>query len=68
MFRRLVFAALDNAAHLLMLARLPLDGWIAGPPPETPSDRAIREESERLRKAFLKADFDDPTPRRHRLR
>jgi hypothetical protein len=65
MFRRLVFAALDNAAHLLMLGRLRLHDWLAGLPPETLTDRAIREEGERLRVAFPKTDFDDPTPRRH---
>jgi len=68
MFRRFVYAALDNAAHLLMLARLRLHDRIAGSPPQTPTDRAIREEGEQLREAFPKADFDDPTPRRHRLR
>jgi hypothetical protein len=34
-----------------------------GPAPETPTDRAIREEGERLRKAFPYVDFDDPRPR-----
>jgi hypothetical protein len=65
MFRRLVNSALDNAAHLLTLARLRLYDWMAGPPPETPTDRAIREEGERLRKALPEIDFDDPTPRRN---
>jgi len=41
-----------------------MHNWIAGPPPDTPLDRAIREEGERLRKAFPMLDFDDPTPRR----
>ncbi len=68
MFKRLYYTALDNTAHLLTLARLRLHDRIAGPPPETPLDRSIREEGERLRKAFPKADFDDPTPRRPRLR
>ena len=36
---------------------------IAGPYPETPVDRAIREEGERLRSAFPTIDFDDPRPR-----
>jgi len=29
-------------------------------PPETPEDRAIREEGERIRKAFPWIDFDHP--------
>ena len=65
MFRRLVYGALDNAAHLLMLARLRLHDWIDGPPPETSTDRAIREEGERLRRIFPKTDFNDPTPKQH---
>jgi hypothetical protein len=65
MFRRLIYAALDNAAHLMTLARLRLYDRIAGPAPETPTDRAIREEGERLRKALPKVDFDNPTPRRN---
>jgi hypothetical protein len=68
MFRRFVYAALDNSTHLQMLARLWLHDWIAGSAPETPADRAIREEGERLGEAFPKVDFDNPTPRRHRLR
>ena len=39
---------------------------IAGPAPETPVDRDIREEGERLRKAFPTIDFDDIRPRRWR--
>ncbi len=42
MFRRLVYGALDNAAHLLMLARPRLHDWIAEPAPETLFDRAVR--------------------------
>jgi hypothetical protein len=34
------------------------------PLPETPVDRAIREEGERLRKAFPTIDFDHPGSRR----
>ena len=34
--------------------------WLAGPPPETETDRAIREQGERLREAFPAVDFDDP--------
>jgi hypothetical protein len=36
---------------------------MAGPAPETPTDRAIREEGEKLRRAFPTIDFDDPRPR-----
>jgi hypothetical protein len=32
------------------------------PPPEAPVDLAIREEGERLRKAFPAIDFDDRRP------
>ena len=32
--------------------------WLAGPIPETPTDRAIREQGERLSKAFPEIDFD----------
>jgi hypothetical protein len=39
--------------------------WLQ-PPQETPVDRAIREEGERLRKAFPTIDFDHPGPRRFR--
>jgi hypothetical protein len=47
------------------LARLTLLDWLAGAPPETPTDRAIREKGERIRKAFPQIDFDHPNPRRH---
>jgi hypothetical protein len=33
------------------------------PPQETPVGRAIREEGERLRRAFPAVDFDNPGPR-----
>jgi hypothetical protein len=36
------------------------------PPQETPVDRAIREEGERLRKAFPTIDFDHPGSQRSR--
>jgi hypothetical protein len=64
MFKRLFYTALDHAGYLMTLALLRLYDQIAGPPPETPTDRAIREDGERLRKAFPKVDFGDPTPRR----
>ncbi len=65
MFRRLIYTALDRAGYLTIVARLQVLDWIAGPSPETPTDRAIREQGERLREAFPKFDFDDPTPRRY---
>jgi hypothetical protein len=52
--------------NLLTLARLTVLDWLAGPPPETSIDRAIREQGERLRKAFPEVDFDYPNPRRRR--
>jgi hypothetical protein len=36
---------------------------IAGPAPESPIDHKVREEGERLRRAFPDIDFDDPRPR-----
>ncbi len=60
---RLFSAAIDRADYLWTLARLSVLGWLA-PLPETPVDRAIREEGERLRKAFPTIDFDNPGPRR----
>jgi len=36
-----------------------LECWLV-PTPETPEDRAIREEGERIRKAFPWIDFDHP--------
>jgi hypothetical protein len=36
------------------------------PPPETLVDRAIREEGERLRRAFPTVNFDNPGARRSR--
>jgi hypothetical protein len=47
MLRRVVYLALDRAGYLMILARLRMLDWIAGPPPETPTDRAVREEGER---------------------
>jgi hypothetical protein len=35
--------ALDRAGYLLTLARLSILDCLAGPSPETPTDRAIRE-------------------------
>jgi hypothetical protein len=42
---------LDRVDYLLTLARLTVD-WLGGPPPETPTDRAIREEGQLIRKAL----------------
>ena len=61
--RRLCAELVDRVDHLLTLARLTVLDWLAGPPPETPTDRAIREEGERLRKAFHEIDFDPPEPK-----
>jgi hypothetical protein len=52
MLRRLAYAALDRVDYLLTLVRLTVFDWLAGAPPETPTDRAIREQGERIRKAF----------------
>jgi hypothetical protein len=43
-------------------ARLTVLDWLAGPRPETATDRAIREEG--VRKTFPEIDFDYPNPRR----
>ncbi len=50
MLRRLCAELLDRADYLLTVARLTVLDWLAGLPPETPTDRAIREEGERIRK------------------
>lgn len=42
-----------------------IEGWLDGTP-ETPEDRAIREEGERIRRAFPSIDFDNPGARRSR--
>jgi hypothetical protein len=39
-----------------------IEGWFDRTP-ETPEDRAIREEGERLRKAFPRIDLDHPGAR-----
>jgi hypothetical protein len=61
--RRLCAKLLDRTDYLLTLARLTVLDWLA-PLPETPTDRAIREEGERIRKAFPDIDFDHPKPGR----
>jgi hypothetical protein len=43
-----------------LFAKLWLIELLCGPPPETPVDRAIREEGERLRRAFPDFNFDHP--------
>ena len=68
MFRRLAYAVLDRAGYLVMLVLLHLCDWIAGPPPGTPTDHAIQEECEQVRKAFPEIDFDDPMPTREMRR
>ncbi len=52
MLRRLCAQLADRADYVLTLARLTVFDWLAGPPPETPTDKAIRERGERLRAAF----------------
>jgi hypothetical protein len=51
MLRRFCSELLDRPDYLLTLVRLTVLDWLS-PPPETPTDRAIREQGERLRKAF----------------
>ena len=51
----------DRANSLLTLARLRVLDLLAGLPPENPTDRAIREQGERLRLVFPQVDFDDPS-------
>jgi hypothetical protein len=48
---RLCAELLDRADYLLTVARLTIFDWLA-PMPEIPTDRAIRQEGERLRRAF----------------
>jgi hypothetical protein len=62
---RWLWAVVDRADYLLTLARLSVLDRLA-PLPKTPVDRAIREEGERLRKAFPTIDFDNPGPRASR--
>jgi hypothetical protein len=49
---RWFWPALDWADYVSTLARLTVLDWLLGRAPETPADRAIREEGERLREAF----------------
>lgn len=46
------YVLLDRAGYPMTLALLHLYDRIAGPVPERPTDRAIREEGARRRKAF----------------
>jgi|SRR5271165_1827195 len=61
MFRRRADQMLDWFGYLWTLARLGIYDRLAGPSPETPTDRAVREHGERLRQAFPQVDFDDPS-------
>jgi hypothetical protein len=65
MLRRLFAELLERADYLLTRTRLSVLDWLA-PPQETPVDRAIREEGERLRKALPTIDFDHPGARSSR--
>jgi hypothetical protein len=58
---RRLSAVIEHADYLLMVARLSVLDWLALPR-ETPVDRAIREQGERLRNAFPGIDFDNPGP------
>jgi hypothetical protein len=58
MLRRICDELLDRADYALTLARRTVLDWLS-PMPETPTDRAIREEGERLRRI----NFDHPNPR-----
>ena len=63
MFRqiaRLSAEALDRVSYPITLVRLSVFDWLTGPPSETETDRAFREQSEQLREAFPVVDFDDP--------
>ena len=60
---RWLSAVVDGADYLLTRARLSVLDWLS-PLPETPTDRAIREEGERLREAF--PWLDERRPRRAR--
>jgi hypothetical protein len=42
-----------------------IEGWFDRTP-ETPKDRAIREEGKRIRKAFPSIDFDRPGARKRK--
>ena len=62
MFNRIVelgASALDHADYLFTAARLSVLDWLLGPPPETLTDKAIREEGERLRREYPNVDLDD---------
>ena len=64
----LVSAASAGRLAQCIEARLTVLDWLAGPPRETPTDRAIREEGERFREAFPEIDFDHPKPLRRSSR
>ncbi len=67
MFNRIVrlgAGALDRTDYLITLARFRILDWLLGPFPETPTDKAIREEGERLRREFPDVYFDN-TKRKH---
>jgi hypothetical protein len=60
-FRRFGYAFADWCSFQMGTTSI----WL-WPLPETPVDRAIREEGERLRKAFPGIDFDHPGARSSR--
>jgi hypothetical protein len=51
---------LERAGYAVTVERLSILDRLAGLPAETPADRAIREQGERLREAFPHVVFDDP--------
>jgi hypothetical protein len=67
MGEHLLYRIADRLDYAITFARLTILDWLA-PMPETPVDRAIREEGERLRLAFPAIDFDHPAPRRFKNR
>src|ERR1051325_410652 len=61
--RRAIQRLTEAADHWFTGWRLGLLDRFLGPMPETPEDRAIQEEGERLRRAFPQINFDNPKPR-----
>jgi len=60
-FARLCAGMCDRIDYLATSTRLVILDRLAGPLPETATDRAIRDQREWLRQAFPQVDFDDPT-------
>jgi hypothetical protein len=60
-FARRCAELFHRADYLATSTRLRILHWIAGPLPEPPIDRTIRDRRECLRQAFSQVDFDDST-------